>query len=132
MRSNPLAEIITSSGPAGVAFTTLARVVGNAAAAITQASLSSISYKIFNESSDTPDTAVETGTLTVSSVVFDTLQTDARWTKDTTGYNFRNVVAGTNITGDGRRYLVEYLFTPTSGAAFVVQHRHTTTTWRSA
>lgn len=125
-------EIITSSGPAGQAFTTLARVVGNAGTAITQATISTIVCKVFLESGSTPDTAVVTPTVTVSSAVFDTLQTDSRWTKDGTGYNFRFTVPGTSLTVDGGRYRVEYLFTPTSGDAFTVIHIHTMTTWRSA
>lgn len=125
-------KTITSSGPAGQAFTSLAHVVGNAGTDITQASLTSITCKVFDESSATPDTAVSSPTITISSAVFDTLQTDARWSVDDDGYNFRNTIAGSVVAGDARRFRIEYLFTPTSGDAFTLIHFHQTTLWRSS
>ncbi len=98
----------------------MARVVGQSAANITQASLTSIACKIFDLDGATPTTAVDTSTLTVSSVVYDTLQTDARWTTDTTGYNFRHAPAYTIFTTGGHRYRIEYKFTPVSGDPFFV------------
>lgn len=96
----------------------MARVVGNAAAAITQASLAGITYSVHDL---TADAAVVTSTaLTVSAVVFDTLQTDALWTKDATGYNFKHAIGPSAFPTGKRKYAVEYLFDPASGNDFWV------------
>ena len=95
----------------------MARVLGHNAAAITQASVSSITYKVFDLSSGTPPDQVTSGTLTVSSVVFDTYQTDARWTKDSTGYNFR-WDAPASAFPSWSVYQIEIKFTPSSGETF--------------
>lgn len=100
--------------------TCMARVVGVAGTAITQATVSAIGCKVFDLTGDTPDTAVATPTVVVASSVFDTLQTDARWTKDATGYNFRYTLAASVFTTGGHRYLVEFKFTPSSGEVFWV------------
>ncbi len=100
------------------AATLLARVTGNAGTNITQASLTSITYAVYDRSVN-PVTAVNTGTLTIASVVYDTLQTtDDRWDVDTTGYNFAYTFPGTLFPSGNREYRVEVKFTPTSGEAF--------------
>lgn len=101
----------------------MARVVGNAATAITQATITSITSHVFDLDSSTPTTDLDNSTLTVSSVVFDTLQTDARWTVDSTGYNFRHDFAASIFTTGGHRYRVEFVFTPSSGAVFHVVYQ---------
>jgi hypothetical protein len=101
--------------------TCLGRFVGQDAAAITQASLTSIAYKVYNLDSATPTTATATGTLTIASVVYDTLQTsDDRWTVDSTGFNFLDTTAGAaaNLATGDQRYRIEYTFTPASGEVF--------------
>lgn len=100
---------------AGVTF--LARIKGNDGSNITQASLSSIAYTV----TDMADAStVISGTLTISAVVFDALQTGARWTVDSTGYNFLWAAPATLAPTGGRKYRVELLFTPASGAVFVL------------
>jgi hypothetical protein len=97
-------------------FSLMARVQGSDAANVQQADISSIAYSVFDLSDTT--TATATGTLTVASVVFDSLQTDARWTEDSTGYNFRwDVPASIGATGD-KVYRIEIAFTPASGEVF--------------
>jgi len=93
----------------------MARILGNDGNAITQASVSSISYVIHNITSDV---AVTSGSLTVSDVVFDTLQTDDRWTADDTGYNFGHAALASWFATPDVTYRVEYKFTPTSGQVF--------------
>jgi len=93
----------------------MARIVGQDAQNITQSALVSISFKIFDLA--VPEAAKSSGTLTVSSVVFNTLQTDTRWTKDATGYNFRHDVGATAFSGGTKDWRIEYLFTPSGGAA---------------
>ena len=94
----------------------MARIQGVDAANIVQADISSIAYSIFDLAD--PTSATDTGSLTVASVVFDALQTDARWSEDETGYNFRwDVPASIPATGT-KRYRFEIAFTPGSGEVF--------------
>ena len=82
----------------------------------TQSALSSITWKAWNERN--VGTVHASGTLTVSSVVFDTLQTDGRWTADATGYNFRHDITQATFTDPGR-YVIEYTVTMTGGNSFI-------------
>lgn len=96
--------------------TCMARVLGNDAANLTQAAVTSITCSVYNLDSSAPSTAVATPTVTISSAVFDTLQTsDARWTLDSTGYNFLfTVPASAFANGDGL-YRIEFIFDLASG-----------------
>ena len=103
--------------------TVLARIRGNSGAYITQASLSTITYNVYDL--DDSDAAVTNGSVTISSSVFDTLQTgDDRWTADSVGFNFAfslPVAAfpnGATTTNNYRRYRIEIKFTPSSGTVF--------------
>jgi len=98
--------------------TVLARAVGQDAVAITQASLTSVAWKAFDESGATPDTPVATGTLTIATDIFDTLQTDPRWTLDSTGYNVKHEIAASVFSAGDHIYRVEYVFDPVSGEVF--------------
>lgn len=100
--------------------TLMARVLGQSGSAITQASLTAITCKIFDLNSATPDTAVATPTITISDVVFDTLQTDARWSFDVVGYCFRHSPSASTFSSGDHRYRVEYKFDPVSGDDFFV------------
>lgn len=85
---------------------------------VTQSVISSISYSVFDLDGSSPGTAVDSGSLTVANVIFDTLQTDGRWTADDTGYNFRHTIGASTLAEGNRRYLVEYIFTPSSAEVF--------------
>ena len=99
--------------------TLLARILGNAGTPITQASLSSISYAVFDLQGADPATAVQTGTLTISAVVFDALQTsDPRWTVDDEGFNFAHAAPASWFNESTHTYRIEYKFTPASGEVF--------------
>jgi hypothetical protein len=111
--------------------TLLARVVGAAGAVVTRADIASIKYSIYLLDDDDPDsqTAV-TGhvavSLSVSAVIFDTLQTDALWTKDAVGYNFKHVMAVAEhpaFAAAGRSYRVVYELTPAAGQVILVRFR---------
>lgn len=95
--------------------TILGRIRGNNGAVATQASFNAISYTVFNETSATPDNSTGNGNCTVATVVFDTLQTDAIWASDSTGYNFKHELAGTNFPTGNNLYRIEYTFTPSGG-----------------
>lgn len=98
----------------GAAF--MARVVGNTAANMTQASITGATVKVY----DSAGTSQLSDSMTISSVVFDTLQTDARWTVDSTGYNFLYAIADTVFTTGNESYTVEFMFDPVSGEDFPV------------
>lgn len=84
-----------------------------------QADISTITCKIFDLDSDTPGTATETPTVTISSVILDTpITTNVIWTKDTTGYNFIHDLSATYFPTGERRYRAEYEVTLTGGAVF--------------
>jgi len=97
----------------------LARINGYGATPITKASIASITCKVFDLSGATPDTASSTPAVVVSSAVYDALQTDDQWgDEDETGYNFAYTVPATSFPLGDHYYLIEFMFTPTSGEAF--------------
>ncbi len=111
--------------------TNMARVTGADGTNITQADISSGVYSVYllddqNADTRTAVTGHVDGSLTIASVIFDTLQDDAIWTIDSTGYNFRHTV---DISADeafaiaGRAYLVEYVLTPSSGQVILIRFR---------
>lgn len=111
--------------------TLMARIVGVDAVNIIRADIASIQYSIYLLDDRDADARTSVAghtdvSLTVADVVFDSLQTDALWTVDTTGYNFRHVP---DVSTDaafaiaGRRYLVEYRLTPVVGQVILVRFR---------
>lgn len=84
-----------------------------------EADISTITCKIFDLDSSTPDTATETPTVTISSVILDTpVTTNVVWTKDTIGYNFIHTLSSTYFPTGDRRYRVEYEVTLAGGGVF--------------
>lgn len=95
------------------------RIQGEDATDMQQADVTAISYRVFQYDTEanarTGTSGTEVGTsasLTVSSVIFNTLQTDARWTADTEGYNFRFTLPGTRLPAGGKYYGVEVVVDP--------------------
>ena len=89
-------------------FSVLARIHANGTNVV-QADVSTITYSIYPTDSTTAHTTATS--LTVATVIFDTLQTDARWTKDITGYNWRHDVAATVLVDPTKDYQIEYKVT---------------------
>lgn len=91
---------------------------------VTQAALTSIAYKVFDLRSQSPETATSSGTLTVSSVIFNALQgandSDKRWTEDLIGFNFLATFLATAFPTGGHLYRIEIIFTPATGQPFPV------------
>jgi hypothetical protein len=101
--------------------TVIARIRGQDGAYITQVSLTSISYTIWDVTDpDLPVSVITTTSVTVSASVFDTLQLDGRWGADGIGYNFRHTLPAASFPTGGQTYRAEYKFTPVSGAVFWV------------
>jgi hypothetical protein len=111
--------------------TLMARIVGPNAVNITQADIATIRYSVYMLDDQDPDGRIPVLghsqiTLPVYQVVFNSLQTDATWTVDATGYNFRHVLdVSTNpaFAVAGRRYLIEYALTPLTGQVILVRFR---------
>lgn len=101
------------------------RVRNMAGAYPTQASITSIKYKVFAcEDEDAVIAAngeivgTET-TCVIADVLYDTLQTDSRWTKDTTGYNLAiELPPGSRPAGGWHR--IEAVITPVTGSPYPV------------
>lgn len=91
----------------------MARITGLSGEVVTQLSFDAVSVLI----TKLPSLDVVTPpTLTVAGVFFNTLQTDERWTKDKTGYNFGHLLDGdTYLTDPGSTYQLAYLFEPAGG-----------------
>ena len=111
--------------------TLLARVVGGDDTPVQQADIDSAEYSVYLLDEDDPDAAtVVTGhdgvSIDVSSLIFDTLQTDSVWDVDETGYNLKHVLdvsAEEAFTEAGRSYRIVLELTPTSGQVILVRFR---------
>jgi len=106
----------------------MARVENYEGERITQASISSIKYSIRDDCDDNKNEVAE-GTLDKAVVVFDTLQTDGIWTKnsnDKEGYNFKLVSDPAWFPKGDNDYLIEVIFTPTTGNKFTIKFKNKT------
>lgn len=97
----------------------MARIIGPDATVLTTTKVTGITYSVYDTAA--PTTAIVGGsTLTVATVVFDTMQTDARWDRDATGYNFRYDVQSSELPNGKKKYRFEFKFDPVSGQDFHV------------
>jgi hypothetical protein len=109
--------------------TLLARVVGKDGANLLQADVASAEYSVYllddQEADSREAIAGHSGVaISVSDLIFDTLQNDALWTVDEIGYNLRHVLdvsVSPAFAVAGRRYLVEFELTPDSGQVILVR-----------
>lgn len=83
------------------------------AAYMLQADISAINLQVYQKGR--PATIIDAQDPSPAAVIFDALQTDARWTKDATGYNFRYQTLVTQLPRGNRTYVFEFKFTPTAG-----------------
>ena len=109
-----VSETVLENSP----FFVMMRIRGISGTPLNQVSVSSIVAKVYEISGATPTVPTQTNTLTVAAVVFDDYQTDSRWTKDATGYNFGHAVPAAWVINGGARYDVEYRVTPLTGDPF--------------
>lgn len=104
--------------------TLLARLVGWAATVLQRADITSLKYTVYSIDAVTGAATAVTGhenvALTVADVIFDALQTDARWTVDATGYNFRHTLAiNSNAAFSAAgTYRIDLIVTPATGQPF--------------
>lgn len=103
----------------------MGKLLGNAGATVTQASLSSITMSVFDMDDNDDQVGVDTS-LTISSTVYDSLQDDEPWDTDNgAGYNFRYTIAGSFFPTGGHRYWIEFEFVPVSGDSIIGVIEHT-------
>ncbi len=94
-------------------------VQGNAGIDITQSTLTSISYAVYRVDSPGIEVLTGSGSLAVSSVVFDTPQLlDPRYTL-AGGYNFLTTLPASCFQVAGAVHRVEITFTPVTGEVFL-------------
>ena len=105
-------QVIEDSG-----CTFMARILGTNGVPVVQSVVASIACKVFSPRTN-QSTPTATPTVVVADSIFDTLQTDARWTLDVTGYNFAYEMASTTFTTGDTLYRVEFKFMPTSGDVY--------------
>lgn len=111
----------------------LARIVGANGSAIQQADLSAAQYTVYqidpdDEDADQPVPGHTAVALTISAIIFDTLQTGGLWTVDATGYNFSHtldVSTAQAFAAAGVAYRIVFTLTPTSGQPILVRFRPT-------
>lgn len=96
----------------------MARVLGADGSAVQQADITGIGRKVFDLSSTAPTSVQHSTTLDSTNVLFDTLQTDSGWSKDVTGFNFKDTVPSTLLVIGNHLYRIEHAFTPAAGEQF--------------
>lgn len=100
------------AAPANVGASLMARVEGDDAAAITQADIESGSYVVYDLEGGT---AAEAVAIVVADVIFNALQTDARWEEDDTGYNVLLSLPGAARPTGGRTCRIALTLVPEEG-----------------
>jgi len=114
----PKAQIHPFTAVKDCGWTALARIQNPDGELVLQATLSAVQCTIKQADGTTTLDAA----LTVSSVVFDTLQTgDARWTEDDIGFNFAYETPAAAFP-DAGHYRIEFRFTPTAGQPYKLMY----------
>jgi len=111
--------------------TLLARVVGADGTPVTQASIASAVYSIELLDENDPDAGTAVAghsdvAVGVAALIYDTLQTDALWDVDSTGYNLKHVLdvfVNPAFAVAGRQYRITFRLTPTAGQVILVRFR---------
>jgi len=111
MKYPPKAHVIQSTE--GQTVHLMARVVTKDNVAVQQSGITGtggqeITRNIFDMSVADPIAGIATSSLDKTAKIFDTLQTDAEWTADTTGYNFLDSVATADLATGTKRWRVQY------------------------
>lgn len=128
----------------GGSFVLLARILGADGEPVVQASFTNIKYEVWSipvpleerrgdwttkfVNVDIPANEVNETAMVIADVIFDTLQTDDRWTVDTTGYNFAFEAPAATLPASDLEdypqipwYNVVVKFTPAVGEVFFAQ-----------
>lgn len=123
------AHIISQSeGLSGQGFALMALVKNPfTSVALLQANVSTATYEIWKRRN--PSSRIS-GSLTVSAVIYDTLQTDSGWDADNypTGFNFKWNISGLYLPDDDETYRVKVKLLVSSEPVFIL-HDHRTRAW---
>ena len=98
----------------------MARVYGNDGTVLVQADVSSITLYVRDTMDPSTDIANSPYTLSVATVIFDTLLTDYPWEEDETGHNFRYDTLGEQLPEGDKTYRFEFACSLVSGAILPV------------
>jgi hypothetical protein len=111
-------EIVADAIWEGTSPTFMARWQGSTGGSLQQSQVTAIGYEAWDlDQSSTANPVASSTNLGAANVVFNTLQTDNRWTKDATGYNFRHTMGSSVFAIGGHTYRVEYKLTESSTGA---------------
>jgi hypothetical protein len=109
----------------GNSITILAYIDGVDQDAIVQADIASAAYvltRVDDGEELSEGTTIASGSLTVSNVVFNTLQTTYGWpTRLGAGYNFRHTLSGVNFATQNSKYYYTLTLTDQAGLPNVVR-----------
>jgi hypothetical protein len=117
------ARVHRAKGFEGAPIVLMNRVYDGAGAVIVQGAITSIAYRVWEYASEDEADRDENGeqvgaeaSLTVASVVYNTLQTASPWdsTRDSTGYNFRFTLPSACRPTGGTWHRVEVVFNPSA------------------
>lgn len=105
--------LIRSTYPEGETWDTMYRLCAPDNMAFAPGGISTVTANVFDLSSATPTTQLVTSTTRLPAIVFfGTLQTDYGWAEDAIGYNFRDSISPSDLTGGaikgGHVALIEY------------------------
>jgi hypothetical protein len=107
----------------------MARIVDGSGQPVQQSGISTVQYSIYElDPCQADNLSVVAGhddvSLTVSGIIFNSLQTGGLWTVDEEGYNFRHeldVSESEAFPRAGVQYQVRYELTPTTGQKTIVR-----------
>lgn len=99
----------------GSAFSVMARVHANGAN-VQIADINTITLSIYDKTLE--EIIGSPISLIVADTIFDTLQTDARWDVDETGYNFRHNISASLLSDEDIKYILSYVFLTADGTTF--------------
>ena len=95
----------------------MARIRGFDNALITAASVTELRYTVVPADDTANPTVASTNLTPIATYIFDTLKTDAIWTADDTGYNFKHTLPTAAMPNGDKVYLANYRFKDTGTPA---------------
>ena len=99
----------------GTSPTVMGRFLIHDGSVAQQADITSVGYKVYDVD-DPSSVIIEDAAVDVSAVFYDTLQTDSRWTLDSTGFNFAWAAPVTACPDGGKTYIAQFTTQPDVGA----------------
>ena len=113
MATYPISQVFAVYERSGVVV--MARIVGEDAALVTQATFTTIAYSVVDV--DRNKESQGSGAVTIADAVYDTAQTGNAW-PFSDGFNFRFVLPASCFPRGGHFYRGEFTFTPAAGQVF--------------